>query len=75
VTVWQVVCPETGWRSGLYVDHAAAEGKARSIDLEIARVNGLSPHRHPVVELQVDDDVRLAHPASNLALLATRHMA
>jgi hypothetical protein len=47
--MWQVVCPETGWRSAPYPDRAAAEDKARSIDVEIARVNGISAHRHPVV--------------------------
>ena len=54
--VWQVVCPETGWRSERHTDRAAAERKARSIDVEIARVNGLWAHRHPVVGVDAADD-------------------
>jgi hypothetical protein len=49
--MWQVVCPETGWRSVLYGDRAQADWKARAIDVEIARVNGLPAHPHPVVEV------------------------
>jgi hypothetical protein len=51
-TVWQVVCPETGWRSSPCLDREEAERKARSIDAEIARVNGGSGHVHPVIEVR-----------------------
>jgi hypothetical protein len=63
-TMWQVVCPETGWRSLLFGNRSAAEHEARSIDVEIARVNGLSAHRHPVVEVDIHavDDVAPAAP-------------
>jgi hypothetical protein len=58
-TMWQVVCPETGWRSSLFGNRSSAERKAKSIDVEIARVNGLSAHRHPVVEVDI-------HPVTDL---------
>ncbi|MCU1450020.1 MAG: hypothetical protein JWP02_2190 [Acidimicrobiales bacterium] len=64
--MWQIACPETGWRSSLYSDRAAAERKARSIDMKIARVNGLSPHRHRVVEVDVHP-VNDVTPAARLS--------
>jgi hypothetical protein len=54
MTMWQIICPETGWRSAPYSERAAAEGKARAIDIQIARVNGLSAHRHAVLEVSHD---------------------
>jgi hypothetical protein len=63
--MWQVICPETGWRSTPYPERAAAERKARSIDLQIARVNGLSAHRHPVIEVPIDFGEGVGvHPAN-----------
>jgi hypothetical protein len=70
---WQVVCPETGWRSSPYVDRAAAERRARSIDVEIARVNGLSAHRHHVVEVDAAVGVD-THVANEVSAQAARHM-
>jgi hypothetical protein len=49
--MWQVLCPETGWRSPPVPDRNDAERQARNIDAEIARVNGASGHAHPVVEV------------------------
>jgi hypothetical protein len=49
--MWQILCPETGWRSAVYADREEAVRTARSIDIEIARVNGPRTHPHPVVEV------------------------
>jgi hypothetical protein len=49
--MWQVLCPETAWRSPPVPDRDDAERKARDIDAEIARVNGGSGHAHLVVEV------------------------
>ncbi len=48
-TMWRVVCSETGWRSRPYNYRDAAQTKARSIDAKVARVTGVSVHRHQVV--------------------------
>jgi hypothetical protein len=72
MTMWQVVCPETGWRSTPYSGRAAAERKARSIDLKIARVNRLSGHRHPVIAVQLDFGTGVdVHPANGNTAAAT----